>query len=153
RKQIVISSDSAPKEIPDIEDRLRSRFEWGLITDIQPPDLETRVAILRQKAADSGVELPDDVASLVASRVKANIREIEGCLTRIVAFCTLHDRALTVELARELVSELWGDEDKSVTVEEIQRKASEYFGVKLTDMRAKNRSKAVAFPRQIAMYV
>jgi chromosomal replication initiator protein len=153
RKQIVISSDSAPKEIPDIEDRLRSRFEWGLIADIRPPDLETRVAILMRKAADECVDLPDEVAALIAKRVKSNIREIEGCLTRITAFCSLNGRELTVDLARDVLSEVWGEDDKSISIEEIQRKACEFFGVKLSDMRAKNRTKAVAFPRQIAMYL
>jgi chromosomal replication initiator protein len=153
RKQIVVSSDSAPKEIPEIEERLRSRFEWGLIADIQPPDFETRVAILKKKAEIERVTLPDDVAYLIASRIKANIREIEGSLTRMVAFCSLSGREMSVDLAQEVLSDLWGEEERIITVEHIQRKASEFFGVKLSDMRAKNRTKAVAFPRQIAMYL
>jgi chromosomal replication initiator protein len=153
RKQIVVSSDSAPKEIPEIEERLRSRFEWGLIADIQPPDFETRVAILKKKAEIERVRLPDDVAYLIASRIKANIREIEGSLTRMVAFCSLSGREMSVDLAQEVLSDLWGEEERIITVEHIQRKASEFFGIKLSDMRAKNRTKAVAFPRQIAMYL
>src|SRR5580765_7496087 len=153
RKQIVVSSDSAPKEIPEIEERLRSRFEWGLIADIQPPDFETRVAILKKKAEIERVRLPDDVAYLIASRIKANIREIEGSLTRMIAFCSLSGREMSVELAQEVLSDLWGEDEKIITIEHIQRKVAEFFGVKLGDMRAKNRTKAVAFPRQIAMYL
>jgi chromosomal replication initiator protein len=153
RKQIVVSSDSAPKEIPEIEERLRSRFEWGLIADIQPPDFETRVAILKKKAEIERVRLPDDVAYLIASRIKANIREIEGSLTRMIAFCSLSGREMSVELAQEVLSDLWGEEEKIITIEHIQRKAAEFFGIKLSDMRAKNRTKAVAFPRQVAMYL
>ncbi len=153
RKQIVVSSDSAPKEIPEIEERLRSRFEWGLIADIQPPDFETRVAILKKKAEIERVRLPDDVAYLIASRIKANIREIEGSLTRMIAFCSLTGREMSVDLTQEVLSELWGEEDRIITFEHIQRKASEFFGIKLSDMRAKNRTKAIALPRQIAMYL
>jgi chromosomal replication initiator protein len=151
-KQIVVSSDSTPKEIPELEERLRSRFEWGLIADIQPPDFETRVAILKKKAELERVRLPDDVAYLMASRIKTNIREIEGSLTRMVAFCSLTGREMSVDLAQEVLSELWGADEKVITIEHIQRKVSEFFGLKLTDMRARRRTKAVAFPRQIAMY-
>ena len=153
RKQIIVSCDCAPKEIPEIEERLRSRFEWGLIADIQPPDFETRVAILKKKAEVERVRLPDDVAYLIASRIKANIREIEGSLTRMVAFCALSGREMSVDLAQEVLSEIWGEEEKIITIEHIQRKVSDFFGIKLGDMRAKNRTKAVAFPRQIAMYL
>jgi len=153
RKQIVVSSDAAPKEIPDLEERLRSRFEWGLIADIQPPDFETRVAILKKKAEIERVRLPDDVAYLIASRIKANIREIEGSLTRMVAFCSLSGRDMSVELAQEVLADLWGEEERIITIEHIQRKVADFFALKLTDMRAKNRTKSVAFPRQIAMYL
>ena len=153
RKQIVVSSDAAPKEIPDLEERLRSRFEWGLIADIQPPDFETRVAILKKKAEIERVRLPDDVAYLIASRIKANIREIEGSLTRMIAFCSLSGRDMSVELAQEVLADLWGEEERVITMEHIQRKVAEFFGIKLSDMRAKNRTKSVAFPRQIAMYL
>jgi chromosomal replication initiator protein len=153
RKQIVVSSDSTPKEIPELEERLRSRFEWGLIADIQPPDFETRVAILKKKAAIERILLPDDVAYLIASRIKANIREIEGSLTRMIAFCSLSGRDMNTDLAQEVLADLWSEEEKVITIEQIQRKAADFFGVKLSDMRAKGRTKAIAFPRQIAMYL
>src|SRR5256712_1047954 len=153
RKQIIVSSDCSPKDIPEIEERLRSRFEWGLIADIQPPDFETRVAILKKKAAVERVRLADDVAYLIASRIKSNIRELEGSLTRMIAFCALTGREMSVDLAQEVLSDLWGDEEKVITIEQIQRKVGDFFGVKLSDLKAKNRTKAVAFPRQIAMYL
>ena len=153
RKQIVMSSDAAPKEIPDLEERLRSRFEWGLIADIQPPDFETRVAILRKKAEIERVRLPDDVAYLIASRIKANIREIEGSLTRMIAYCALSGRDMTVDLAQEVLADLWGEDERVITIDHIQRKVAEFFGIKLSDLRAQNRTKAIAFPRQIAMYI
>jgi chromosomal replication initiator protein len=153
RKQIVVSSDCSPKEIPEIEERLRSRFEWGLIADIGPPDFETRVAILKKKAASERVRLADDVAYLIATRVKSNIRELEGSLTRMIAFCALTGREMSVDLAQEVLSDLWGDEEKIITIEQIQRSVAEFFGVKFSDFKAKNRTRAVAFPRQIAMYL
>jgi len=151
-KQIVVSSDSTPKEIPDLEERLRSRFEWGLVADIQPPDFETRVAILKKRAEIERVQLPDDVAYLMASRIKTNIREIEGSFTRMAAFCSLTGREMSVDVAQEVLSDLWGADEKVITIEHIQRTVSGFFGLKLADMRARTRTKAVAFPRQIAMY-
>src|SRR5688572_1249444 len=153
RKQIIVSSDSSPKDIPEIEERLRSRFEWGLIADIQPPDFETRVAILKKKAALDRVKLPDDVGYLIASRVKSNIRELEGSLTRMIAFCALTGRDMTVDLAQEVLSDLWGEEEKIISIDQIQRKVCDFFGIKMSDLKAQNRTKAVAFPRQIAMYL
>ncbi len=153
RKQIIVSSDSSPKDIPEIEERLRSRFEWGLIADIQPPDFETRVAILKKKAALERVRLPDDVAYLIASRIKSNIRELEGSLTRMIAFCALTGREMSVDLAQEVLGELWGEEEKVITIDQIQRKVCDFFGIKLSDLKAQNRTKAIAFPRQIAMYL
>ncbi len=153
RKQIIVSSDCSPKEIPEIEERLRSRFEWGLIADIQPPDFETRVAILKKKAALERVRLTDDVAYLIASRIKSNIRELEGSLTRMIAFCALTGREMTVDLAQEVLGELWGEEEKLITIDQIQRKVCDFFGIRLSDLKAKNRTKAIAFPRQIAMYL
>ena len=152
-KQIVISSDSAPKQIPDIEERLRSRFEWGLIADIQPPDFETRVAILKKKAELERARIPDEIAYLIAARIKSNIREIEGSLTRIIAYCSLNATEMTVDVAETALSELWGEDDRVISIEHIQRRTAEFFNVKLSDMRAKNRTKGVALPRQIAMYL
>src|SRR2546426_315762 len=153
RKQIIVSSDCSPKDIPEIEERLRSRFEWGLIADIQPPDFETRVAILRKKAALERVLLEDDVAFLIAGRIKSNIRELEGSLTRMIAFCALTGREMSVELAQEVLADLWGEDEKVITIDQVQRKVSDFFGVKVSDLKAKNRTKAVAFPRQVAMYL
>ena len=153
RKQIILSSDSPPKDIPELEERLRSRFEWGLIADIQSPDFETRVAILKKKAAVERVRLDDDVAYLIAGRVKSNIRELEGSLTRMIAFCALTGREMGVDLAQEVLGELWGDDEKVITIEQIQRKVGDFFGVKLADLKAKSRTKAVAFPRQVAMFL
>jgi len=153
RKQIIVSSDSSPKEIPEIEERLRSRFEWGLIADLQPPDFETRVAILKKKAALERVGLADDVAYLIASRIKSNIRELEGSLTRMIAFCALTSREMSVDLAQEVLGELWGEEEKIITIDHIQRRVGDFFGLKLSDLKAKNRTRAIAFPRQVAMYL
>jgi chromosomal replication initiator protein len=153
RKQIIVSSDSPPKDIPEIEERLRSRFEWGLIADIQAPDFETRVAILKKKAAVERVHLPDDVAFLIAGRIKSNIRELEGSLTRMIAFCALTGREMGIDLAQEVLAELWGDEEKIITIDQVQRKVADAFGLRPSDLKAKNRTKAVAFPRQIAMYL
>ena len=153
RKQIVVSSDSTPKEIPEIEERLRSRFEWGLIADIQPPDFETRVAILKKKAGVERVRLSDDVAYLIASRIKSNIRELEGSLTRMIAFCALTGREMTPDLAHDVLSDLWGEDERIITIEQIQRKVSDFFGMKLSDLKAKTRTRAISFPRQIAMYL
>lgn len=153
RRQIVISSDRPPKEIPDIEERLRSRFEQGLIADIQPPDFETRVAILKKKAESDRLVLSDEVAFFIAHKVKSNIRELEGSLLRIRAFCSLSGRELTLDLAQEVLASLLGTEERLVTVEEIQRRVADAYGVKPQDLRARTRTKAVAFPRQVAMYL
>ncbi len=153
RKQIIVSSDCSPKDIPEIEERLRSRFEWGLIADIQAPDFETRVAILKKKAALERVILDDDVAFLIAGRIKSNIRELEGSLTRMIAFCALTGREMSLELAQEVLADLWGEEEKVITIDQVQRKVCDFFGLKLADLKAKNRTKAVAFPRQVAMYL
>src|SRR5262245_22359699 len=152
-RQIVISSDRSPKEIPEIEERLRSRFEWGLIADIQPPDFETRVAILKKKAELDRVPLPDDLAYFIANKVKSNIRELEGSLVRIRAFCSLTGRELSLDLAQEVLANIWGPEERLITTDDIQRRVGEVFGLKPHDLRSKTRTKAVAFPRQVAMYL
>src|SRR5207245_7002010 len=127
---IIVVRDCSAQGIPEIEERLRSLFECGLIADIQPPDFATRVASLKKKPAVERVRLADDVAYLIASRVKSNIRELEGSLTRMIAFCALTGREMSVDLAQEVLSDLWGDEEKVITIEQIQRKVSDFFGVK-----------------------
>lgn len=153
-RQIIITSDRPPKEIPTLEDRLRSRFEWGLIADIQPPDLETRIAILRKKAEIDGIHIPDAVADFIAQRIQTNIRELEGALVRVVAYATLTRTSITTTLAEEVLRELLpATRAKPVTITAIQRAVAEFFDIRVEDMRAKRRTKAVAFPRQVAMYL
>ncbi len=153
-RQIIITSDRPPKEIPTLEDRLRSRFEWGLIADIQPPDLETRIAILRKKAETDGIHIPDEVADFIAQRIQTNIRELEGALVRVVAYATLTRTAITTTLAEEVLRELLPPvRARPVTIPAIQRAVAEFFDIRVEDMRAKRRTKAIAFPRQVAMYL
>lgn len=153
-KQIVLTSDRPPKEIPTLEDRLRSRFEWGLITDIQPPDLETRIAILRKKAELEGVEVPEEVIYFIANRIPSNIRELEGALVRIKAFCTLNRVTPNLEVAQEILKDLLPRrENHKISILTIQRVVAEHFNLKPSLMRAKKRSKEVAYPRQVAMYL
>ncbi|MBP3040515.1 chromosomal replication initiator protein DnaA [Bacillaceae bacterium Marseille-Q3522] len=153
-KQIVISSDRPPKEIPTLEDRLRSRFEWGLITDITPPDLETRIAILRKKAKAEGLDIPNEVMLYIANQIDSNIRELEGALIRVVAYSSLINRDINASLAAEALKDIIpGTKTKIITIQEIQRVVGEHFNVKLEDFKAKKRTKSVAFPRQIAMYL
>jgi chromosomal replication initiator protein len=153
QKQIVISSDRPPHEITALEERLRSRFEWGLIADIQPPDIETRVAILKKKAETEAVPLPDEVAMYMASRIKSNIRELEGSLIRLIAYASLTGRGLTLELAQEVLRHVLEHEEKAVTLEQIQKFVAEYYQLKLAELKSRNNSKSVAMPRQIAMYL
>ena len=153
-KQIIISSDRPPKEIPTLEDRLRSRFEWGLITDVQPPDYETRIAILRKKAKAEALDIPSEVISHIANKIDTNIRELEGALIRVVAYSSLINRDLSAELAAEALKDIVPtNKPKQITIAEIQRVTGEHFDVKLEDFKAKKRTKAIAFPRQIAMYL
>src|SRR5215469_4717690 len=152
-KQIVITSDKFPKEIPGLEDRLRNRFEWGLIADIQPPDIETRVAILQKKAETEGFQLPHDVAIFIASNIDSNVRELEGSLTRLGAFASLTKSPVTLELTREVLHNTLKGTRKEVTVESIQRTICEYFEIKLGDLKAKRRTQNIALPRQVAMYL
>jgi chromosomal replication initiator protein len=153
QKQIVMSSDCPPRQIPTLEERLHSRFEWGLIADIQPPDLETKVAILRKKAEAERVEMHENVALFIASKVKTNIRELEGSLIRLIAYASLTGREIDLPLAQEVLKDLLHSEDKPITIEMIQKFVSDHYNVKLSELKAKNNSKAVAVPRQIAMYL
>ena len=153
QKQIVLSSDRPPHEIPSLEERLRSRFEWGLIADIQPPDLETKVAILKRKAEAEAVPLADNVAMYMAGRFKSNIRELEGSLIRLIAFASLTGREISLDLTQEVLKDVIDQEDKAVTIESIQKHVSDYYQLKVTDLKSRNNSKSVATPRQIAMYL
>ncbi len=153
QKQIVLTSDRQPKDIPDIEDRLRSRFEAGLIADIQPPDLETRVAILKRKAEVQNIRLPDDVAKYLAAMLKNNIRELEGGLMRLGAIASLTNTEITVDLAKNELRHLFDTRDKVITNELIQKVVAESFGVKPSDLKSKRRTKNVVLPRQVAMYL
>ena len=152
-KQIVITSDKFPKEIPGIEDRLRNRFEWGLIADIQPPDMETRVAILQKKAENEGVQLPHDVAFFLASNIDSNVRELEGSLTRLGAFSSLTKATITVELAKDVLRNTLKNAQQEITVENIQKTICDYFNVRIADLKAKRRTQNIALPRQVAMYL
>ncbi|HHU63471.1 MAG TPA: chromosomal replication initiator protein DnaA [Clostridiales bacterium] len=153
-KQIVISSDRPPKEIPTLEDRLRSRFEWGLITDIQPPDLETRIAILRKKAEMENLTIDDEVMLFIAKKIKSNIRELEGALTRIIAYASLANREINMDLAHDALKDIISeDKPKQITISLIQQIVGNYFNLKAEDFKSKKRTRNVAFPRQIAMYL
>ena len=153
QKQIVITSDVPPRDIPTLEERLRSRFEWGLIADMQPPDLETKVAILRKKAEFDTVDLPDDVGLFIASHCGSNIRELEGALTKVVAYASMAGTELTVELARDQLRDFLPVDSPAATVESIQKMVSNYFEMKVSDLKSRNNSRHVALPRQIAMYL
>ncbi len=153
QKQIVMTSDCPPRDIPTLEERLRSRFEWGLIADIQPPDLETKVAILNKKAEAENVTLPEDVALFISSRIRSNIRELEGSLIRLIAFASLTGRRIDLEMAKETLKDLIEDRGRSVTVEAIQKFVANYYHLKVTELKARNNSKHISFPRQVAMYL
>lgn len=153
-RQIIVSSDRPPKELSTLEDRLRSRFEWGLITDIQPPDLETRVAILRKKAQLENLIVPDDALQYIATRITSNIRELEGALIRLVAYAQLHQAPITAALAEEALRDILPENrPQPITIARIQRVVAEYFQLRPEDLRAKRRTRAVAEARQIAMYL
>jgi chromosomal replication initiator protein len=152
-KQIVITSDVPPRDIPTLEERLRSRFEWGLIADLQPPDLETKIAILRKKAEMEQADVPDDVALFVASSCKSNIRELEGALIRLVAYASMKRQAITLDLARETLRDLLPSESPAATAESIQKLVANYYNLKVIELKSRNNSPQVAFPRQVAMYL
>lgn len=152
-KQIVVSSDKPPKEINNLEERLVSRFEWGLVTDIQPPDFETRTAILRKKAEKENLQIPDEVTFFIADRIKSNIRELEGALIRVVAYSKLVGKEVDETIAYEVLKDLIVENQKKITIDLIQRKVAEYFEIRPSDMTAKRRSQNVVYPRHIAMYL
>jgi len=152
-RQIVIASDRPPKELAEIEDRLRSRFEWGLIADIQPPDLETKVAILQKKAETDQVMLPTDVALFIASNIRSNVRELEGALIRLTAYASLAGRDLTLQTAQEVLKNLMESNIRKISIDSIQKAVSEQFALRLAEIKAKNNSRAIVYPRQIAMYL
>ncbi len=153
RKQLVLSSDRSPKEIANTEERLQSRFGWGLIADLQPPDLETRIAILRKKSEDEHIPLPDDVVQFLAENLKSNIRELEGSLVRIGAYSSLTGQPLTLELAKEVLRDVIGDKKKIISMDDIQETVGTRFHVKISDLKSRRRSKTLVHPRQIAMYL
>jgi chromosomal replication initiator protein len=153
QKQIVISSDCPPKEISSIEERLRSRFEWGLIADIQPPDLETKIAILQKKAESERVQVPDDVAEYIARAIKSNIRELEGALIRLMAYASLTGAVINLPTAQQVLKNIIETQDKKVTIEQIQKRVGEHFGLRAQDLKVRSNSKQIAFPRQVAMFL
>ena len=152
-KQVIISADCPPRGIPTIEERLHSRFEWGLIADIQPPDLETKIAIIKKKAERQNIMIPDNVALFIASKIKSNIRELEGALIRLIAFCSLTGSEITLPMAQETLRDILNTDEKAITLEMIQKSIADYFGMRVQDLKSKNNSKSVAVPRQICMYL
>jgi len=152
-KQIVISSDCLPKDINSIEERLRSRFEWGLIADIQPPDLETKIAILQKKAENDRFGLPDDVAEYIARAIKSNVRELEGALTRLMAYASLTGATVSLATAQQVLRNIIASQEKRVTIDLIQKRVSEHFNLREQDLKVRSNTRAIAFPRQVAMYI
>jgi chromosomal replication initiator protein len=153
QKQIVISSDCLPKDINSIEERLRSRFEWGLIADIQPPDLETKIAILQKKAENDRFALPDDVAEYIARAIKSNVRELEGALTRLMAYASLTGAVVSLATAQQVLRNIIASQEKRVTIDLIQKRVSEHFNLREQDLKVRSNTRAIAFPRQVAMYI
>jgi chromosomal replication initiator protein len=153
QKQIILSCDSSPRNIPTLQERLRSRFEWGLIADIGSPDLETKIAILRRKAEVEGVHLPDDVAIFIARQVKSNIRELEGLLNRVMAFSSLTARPLDVALTKDTLKDILPDGDRRSKAPDIIKHVARFYGLKLSEIKSRTNSRQIAFPRQVAMYL
>jgi chromosomal replication initiator protein len=157
QKQVIVSSDCPPKKIPTLEERLRSRFEWGLIVDIQPPDFETKIAILKKKAETERIELPNDVAMFIATEIKSNIRALEGCLIKIAAHSTLNKEQLTLELAKKILEDILETKESrskpQITVERIQQIVSTHYKIRVEDLKSTTRLRTIAFPRQVAMYL
>ncbi len=152
-RQIVIASDRSPKELSDVDDRLRSRFEWGLTADIQPPDLETKIAILQKKAESENITLPDDVCQFIASNIRSNVRELEGALIRLVAYGSLTGASVNLTTAQQVLKNIIDQQSRKITIEAIQKAVSEQFGLRLPEIKVKNNSRQIVFPRQIAMYL
>lgn len=152
-KQIVVSSDRSPREIPGLEERLVSRFGWGLVTDIQAPEFETRVAILKKKMEKETVQVPDDVAYYIASQFKSNVRELEGALIRVVAYGSLTNNQVDLELAKKILQDSVIEEEQKLSIDSIQRIVADYFNLKIADLKSKRRTKSIAEPRQIAMFL
>ncbi len=152
-KQIVISSDCLPKDINSIEERLRSRFEWGLIADIQPPDLETKIAILQKKAENDRFALPDEVAEYIARAIKSNVRELEGALTRLMAYASLTGATISLATAQQVLRNIIASQEKRVTIDLIQKRVSEHYNLREQDLKVRSNTRAIAFPRQVAMYI
>ncbi|WP_126443649.1 chromosomal replication initiator protein DnaA [Sulfuricystis multivorans] len=153
KKQIVITCDTYPKDIQGIEERLISRFDWGLTVQIEPPELEMRVAILKKKAASESIELGDDVAFLIAKHLRSNVRELEGALKKVLAFARFHNREINLELAKEALKDIIGAHNRQITLELIQKTVADYFKIKVADMYSKKRNRAIARPRQVAMWL
>ena len=153
RKQIVISADNPPHEIQTVQERLQSRFKWGLIADILMPDLETKVAILTKKAAQQRINLPQDVAIYIASKIKSNIRELEGALVRILAFASLRGSEITLPMAKDTLRDVFSNDGKLVTIEKIQKTVAEHYGLRVADLKSRTNAKAITEPRQISMYL
>ena len=153
RKQIIITSDRPPKEISNLEERLSSRFSWGLITDIQPPDFETRMAILRKKVENEAVKVPHDVVEFIAEQIKTNIRELEGALIRVAAYSVLEDKPISLDLAKLILKDMVQETAKIISIEVVQKTVAQYFNVALLELRAQRRHKSIVLPRQIAMYL
>jgi chromosomal replication initiator protein len=153
QKQIVLTSDCPPRDIPTLEERLRSRFEWGLIADMQPPDLETKIAILQKKAEMGNTILPDEVAMFVAGRSRSNIRELEGALIRLTAYSSMRRRPIDLEMAQETLKDLIDDRGRTVAVESIMKRVATHFGIKMAELKSRNNARHIVFPRQIAMFL
>lgn len=153
QKQIVISADCAPKDIPTLEERLHSRFEWGLIADITPPDIETKVAILRKKAEIEKIDLPDDVTLYIAQKIRSNIRELEGSLVRLTALSSLRGDPINLALAQEAIKNIIEEEQSSVTIDKIQKVVASHYKLKVSELKSKSNAREIAFPRQVAMYL
>ena len=152
-KQIVISADCPPLKIPTLEERLHSRFEWGLIADIQPPDLETKIAIIRKNAEGQKIAIPDNVALYIASKVRSNIRELEGALIRLIAFSSLTGSEITLPMAQETLRDLFNPGEKPISIEMIQKTIADYYSLRVQELKSKNNSRAITLPRQISMYL